>query len=363
MNEPLVTVIIPAYNHAMYVENCLDSIINQTYQNIELIVINDGSKDDTNEKIIGNEDKLKKRFSNFIHISKENEGVCKTLNLGLSLAKGKYIIPFASDDVMYSQRISKQVAYLEENSQYGMVYTDGYDVESKDYLLENDQYREDMMFSKNMDFVEGDLFDFMLENVFLMPTPTVCIRRACFDKVGLYDENILCEDPDMFIRISKYFQIGCIKEPLVLHRIHGDNSGRKSSIIVPAIKSMIKKYENSDLLNETEKERFILLLEKTIGITNFEKIRKNVDNKKIILWGTGQAYRRFKNQYSNDFEFFVDNDVKKQGKEVDGKLIYPPQKLLEINKDEYYVLVLSQFYQEIYGQLRSYGFKHKENFY
>ncbi len=363
MNEPLVTVIIPAYNHAMYVENCLDSIINQTYQNIELIVINDGSKDDTNEKIIGNEDKLKKRFSNFIHISKENEGICKTLNLGLSLAKGKYIIPFASDDVMYSQRIRKQVAYLEENSQYGMVYTDGYDVESKDYLVENEKYDKDMMFSIKMDFVEGNLLNFMLDNVFKMPTPTVCIKRECFNKVGFYDENLLCEDPDMFIRISKYFQIGCIKEPLVLHRIHGENNGKNFSIIKPFIESMIKKYEKSDLLNEIEKERFILLLEKLIGITNVERIRNRTDNKKVVLWGTGQAYRKFREKNNIDFEFFIDSDKSKHGKELDGKHIYPPQILLEIDKNNYYVLILSQFFKEIYGQLESYKYDYIENYY
>lgn len=363
MREPLVTVIVPAYNHGMYVENCLDSIINQTYQNIELIIINDGSLDDTNEKIINYEDRLKKRFDKYTHISKENEGICKTLNLGISLAQGKYIIPFASDDVMYSQRISKQVAYMEENSQYGMVYTDGYNVESKDYLSEDYKYNEDMLFSNKMDFIEGDLFHFMLDNVFLMPTPTVCIKRDCYDKVGLYDENLLCEDPDMFIRISKSFEIGCLKEPLVLHRIHGDNNGRKSSILKPSLDSMIIKYEKSNLLTEAEKERLILLLEKISGIFNFARIRNKTNQKRIVLWGTGQAYRRFNENNNIEFLFFIDSDESKQGKELDGKLIYPPRKLLEIDKNEYYVLVLSQFYQEIYKQLEAYGYAYKESYY
>ncbi|MFY9175294.1 MAG: glycosyltransferase family A protein [Peptococcia bacterium] len=364
MSDPLVSVIIPAYNHGPYIENCFDSIINQTYQNIELIVINDGSKDDTNEKIIGYEDKLKKRFSNFIHISKENEGVCKTLNLGLSLAQGKYIIPFASDDVMFSQRISKQVAFLEENSQYGMVYTDGYNVESKEYLTEFGNYHnEEMRLARRMGFAKGDLFDFMIDNVFSMPAPTVCIRKTCYDKVGPYDENLLAEDPDMFLRISKYFRIGCIEEPLVLHRLHGENSGKKSFIIKPALKSMIVKYENSDLLTRDEKERLLTLLEKTIGITNLERIKNNIDNKKIILWGTGQGYRKFIAKNNIDFEFFIDSDNSKQGQELDGKLIYPPQKLSEIDRNEFYILALSQFYLEIYEQLKAYGFKYKENFF
>lgn len=363
MEDALVSVIIPAYNHGSYIENCLDSIINQTYKNVELIIINDGSIDDTNKKIIKYEDRLNNRFEKYIYVDKENEGICKTLNLGLSISQGKYIIPFASDDVMYSQRISKQVAYMEEHNQYGMIYTDGYNVESIYYLYENHKYDVNMLFSSKMDFSEGDLFNFMLDNVFLMPTPTVCIKRECYDKVGFYDENILCEDPDMFIRISKYFQIGCIKEPLVLHRLHGNNNGKKNTIIAPSLKSMIAKYQKSDLLNEFEKEKFLLLMEKTIGITNLYNVKDEIENKELIIWGTGQAYKRFINNNIIDFEFFIDSDKNKQGKKIDGKQIYLPLKLLEIDKDKYYILVLSQFYKDIYNQLISYGFAYKENFY
>ena len=312
--------IIPAYNHGPYIENCFDSIINQTYQNIELIVINDGSKDDTNEKIIGYEDKLKKRFSNFIHISKENEGVCKTLNLGLSLAKGEYIIPFASDDVMFSHRISKQVAYLEENPQFGMVYADCCDVESDDYLTEEYPYDENRLFSKRMNLVEGVLFDFMLDNVFLMPTPTLCIRKDCYDKVGDYDENLLTEDIDMYIRLSKFFPIGCLKETLVLHRLHGQNSGLNDFIFEQAAESIIAKYEKSDLLKEVEKEKLQHIVGKTAGIINFSKISDKIENKKIIIWGTSHSYKRFRRKNNIEIEFFIDSDIQKHGKELDGKL-------------------------------------------
>src|SRR5690606_17530060 len=127
------------------------------------------------------------------------------------------------------------------------------------------------------------------------------------------------------------------------------NSGRNDAIVESSIKSMISKYEKSDLLNKDEKEEFILLLEKTIGFINFKKIEDSIRNRKIIIWGTGGSYRRFNKNTILDFEFFVDSDENKLFKNMDGKQIYMPQKLLEINKHDYYILVLSQFYAEIYS--------------
>lgn len=358
----LVSVIIPAYNHGLYIENCLDSVINQTYENIELIILNDGSVDDTHDKIIGYKDKLIKRFKRFEYINKKNEGVCRTLNLGLNISKGKYIIPFASDDIMYSERIQKQISFMEDNNYYGMIYTDGYYIESDDYLYADRKYEDNLLFSKNMNFTSGKLFDFMLSNAFLIPTPSICIKRECYTKVGGYDESLLWEDADMFIRISKYYQIGYIKEPLVLHRLHKDNSGRKWSAVRPTINNMIIKYEKNNLLNEEEIEK-LLFLGKTIGVTDLIGIGDRFIDKKIIGWGTGEAYRNFIQNYDIDFEFFVDSNMDKQGKKINGKQIYSPSKLLEINKNEHYIFVLSQFYKEIYRSLTSYGFIYKENFY
>ncbi len=117
------------------------------------------------------------------------------------------------------------------------------------------------------------------------------------------------------------------------------------------------------MLKEVEKEKLQHIVGKTAGIINFSKISDKIENKKIIIWGTSHSYKRFRRKNNIEIEFFIDSDIQKHGKELDGKLIYPPQKLLEINKDEYYVLVLSQFYLEIYEQLKSYGFEYKENFY
>ncbi|SCG81924.1 putative glycosyltransferase RP339 [Proteiniborus sp. DW1] len=383
MDKPLVSVIIPAYNHGKYIENCLDSIINQTYNDIELIILNDGSTDDTNEKIIGYENILRKRFKRYEYINKENEGVCKTLNRGINISKGEYLIIFASDDIMYPERISRQVEFLEQNKEYGMVFVDGYHIESdeyfdinnvntdgllfskrmqNEYFHVNDRYDSDLLFTRDMENMIDDLFDFMLHNVYLMPAPGVCFRKSCFEKVGLYDENIESEDLDMFIRMAKYYKYSFIKEPLVLHRYHKNNSGR-SHIIVDTLKSLINKYSESDLLNEEQRMIVVSLFERKLGIFKLENINNKIKNRKIIVWGTGSSYENFKNTYNIEIDFFIDSNPNKQGIILDNKEVSAPSRLLKINKDEYYILVLSQFYKEIYNELKKYGFLYMKHYY
>lgn len=383
MNKPLVSIIIPAYNHSLYIENCLDSITNQTYENIELIILNDGSTDDTNQKIINYENKLNNCFKRYEYINKENEGICKTLNLGLDISKGEYIIPFASDDVMYPERVEKQVGFLEKYKEFGMVFADGYHLESDEYLDTNnikgkgllfsekmgkyyfnygEEYSRELLYTGDLEEFKDDSFKFMLNNIFLIHSSGVCIRKECYDKVGIYDENLSSEDLDMAIRIAKVYKYSFIKEPLVIHRIHSSNAGR-SFIIFDTLKSLIEKYNASPILNEDEKNILLPNLEKKSGFLDIKHLGVEIQNKKIVIWGTGSSYEKFKKHNSVQIDFFVDSNLKKQGKTLDSRIIYPPSKLLEINKENYYIVVASEFYKEIYYQLETYGFKYKKNYY
>ena len=106
---PLVSVIVPCYNHEKYVEETIESIVNQTYENIELIVIDDGSKDASPQII----EELSKKY-NFKFIHRSNKGLSATLNEGIRLSQGKYISVCASDDKLKLDKIEKQVKFMEE---------------------------------------------------------------------------------------------------------------------------------------------------------------------------------------------------------------------------------------------------------
>ena len=114
----LVSVVVPAYNHEKYIEECINSIINQTYENIELIILNDGSTDKTSEKIKLKIEECKRRFKRFLFIDKENEGVAKTNNIGLAKSKGKFFTGCASDDTFTENAIEIMVDFLENNPEY-----------------------------------------------------------------------------------------------------------------------------------------------------------------------------------------------------------------------------------------------------
>lgn len=116
-NIPLVTVILPSYNHAQYVRQAIFSVLNQTYSNIELIVIDDGSSDNS-VAIIEN---LKKQHD-FIFIKQDNCGVYQTISRALNLARGKYISPFSSDDIYCEDKIESLVGLLEEHPEAAVAY-------------------------------------------------------------------------------------------------------------------------------------------------------------------------------------------------------------------------------------------------
>ena len=114
-NQPLVSIVIPCYNHENFVQDCIQSVIEQTYENIELIIIDDGSKDNSVLKIQEMLEKCQNRFKQFEFRYRPNKGLSETLNESLEWCQGKYYSVLASDDQMFDNKTALQVAYLEKN--------------------------------------------------------------------------------------------------------------------------------------------------------------------------------------------------------------------------------------------------------
>lgn len=244
-NAPLVSVIIPAYNHEQYVGACLKSVIEQSYRNIEIIVINDGSTDNTEEEILSLTQNSERNI-NFI--SKENEGVCKTLNLGLSIAKGKYIAFLASDDMWVHNRIEKQVCFLEKNCNVGFIFSDSKFVFNE--VVSVSRYSDyktvlNKIFSKPYT-IKDIYYDLLLEN--FISAITVLVRKKCIDEVGVFDSNIAFEDYDMWLRLSKKFPVAYIPEPLALYRIHTKNISHDTKLMLRGtFQTILKQYKEEPL--------------------------------------------------------------------------------------------------------------------
>src|SRR5690554_1049527 len=108
-DNPLVSVIVPCYNHEKYVKECIESIIDQDYKNLELIIIDDGSQDRSSEVIKAMTTACEARFVRFSFRSRENRGLCATLNEAVEWAEGEFLSPLASDDVLFPEKVSRQI--------------------------------------------------------------------------------------------------------------------------------------------------------------------------------------------------------------------------------------------------------------
>ena len=119
MTKPMVSVVMPVYNGSKYLKEAIDSILNQTFTNFELIIINDGSTDNSEDIIFSYQDRRIYYLKN-----EHNKGICITLNRGLDNARGKYIARMDCDDISMPQRLAKQVNYLERHRDVGALGTD-----------------------------------------------------------------------------------------------------------------------------------------------------------------------------------------------------------------------------------------------
>lgn len=258
--EPLVTVIIPAYNHEKYIEECLESVINQTYPNLEIIVINDGSKDNT-DSIIRRFVALKSR--NITYLSKENEGLCKTLNIGLEMTHGKYVSFIASDDAWLPSRIEEGVLFLESNRNIGMVFSDAFFTNfNEKSALKYSEYKPKIKKLFKNSIQNSNIYEAMLvENIVL--ALTVLIRKECIDNVGIFDESLEFEDYDMWLRVTSKYPIAYIDKPLAFYRIHDSNISNSSKIMLKgALQSIRKQYRTGPVV--MKKSKLALLIVKFV---------------------------------------------------------------------------------------------------
>lgn len=241
---PLVSVLISAYNHAQYVEKTIDSIMQQTYRNFELLVIDDGSQDETASVLRKCEEKWGRSF---LVESQANMGVCKTANKLLGLAKGEYITWIGSDDWMLPEKLELQVNYLNLHPEAGVVHSDCYLYkEKKNRLIKN---------VRRGHVPSGWIFNDLLAGNFITACSAM-IRSECYERVGFYDDSLVVEDWDMWFRMAKEFEIHYMDVPTVVYRLHGKNTSDLMLFeMLQSMKTLILKHcrdeavKNIHLLN------------------------------------------------------------------------------------------------------------------
>ncbi len=249
-DTPLVSVTIPAFNHESFVEEAIESVMAQTYGNIDLMVIDDGSTDGTAGKIRA----CRARHPDRIRfISRDNQGLVRTLNLGIDQAVGKYWCQLASDDLMDQRNIQLKVEFLERHPEFDAVCSDGFCLhpdQTRTRMLP-DQVKPDPLRVKNL----RDLFRTKLF------FPSLLFKRSTFKRIGNFDESLkYYEDIEMKLRLLMRCRVAYIDEPLLTWRLHAANTSKRTA---PTRKEKIIAYEKFFSLPETK--RHILLKRRMIG--------------------------------------------------------------------------------------------------
>ena len=238
-NQPLVSVVIPCYNHEKFVQDCIQSVIDQTYQNIELIIIDDGSKDSSVEIIEKMLPACEQRFVRFEFRNRPNKGLSATLNESIAWSKGKYFAALASDDIILKNKINLQVKYMEENPKTTAVFG------SANYIDENNNIKTlDQL--KQQEYV----FDKIFLNECQFYAPTQLMRKSTLDEVGGYDPDILVEDWYMWLKMAEKGSVYCLSDTFANYRIHSNNTTKNSKFIYDNNMKTLSFYKDHSLYDK-----------------------------------------------------------------------------------------------------------------
>lgn len=212
--KPWVTVVCTCYNHEPYVQEALQSVVDQRYPNVELIVIDNASSDGSARRIT----EFVKRHPavRFIQNS-ENIGLCRAFNQGLRHANGKYLIDLAADDILFPDRIARQVERFEQlPPEYAVVFSNAVYIDEAGQPL-SIHFPTDERGRAVSEVPSGYVFSKILERYFIC-TPTMMMRRAVLDELGGYDESLDYEDFDFWVRSARHYAYGYIDEILTYKR-------------------------------------------------------------------------------------------------------------------------------------------------
>jgi len=206
-DAPRVSVVITCYNYAQYLAGCLESVLRQTWQDFEIVVVNDGSTDTTDEVIapfLGNE--------RIRYIRQENAGQANAKNTGIRSARGELVAFLDADDIWAPTKLERQIP-LFDNPLVGVVYS------TCSYVDENGS---EVVFKHELPYLSpraGKVTDFLFLDNFI-PFSSSVVRRECFERVGIFDESIrMGIDWDLWLRISVHHLFEFVDQPLLVYRL------------------------------------------------------------------------------------------------------------------------------------------------
>ena len=230
-SDPIVSVIIPVFNRSTLVIEAIDSVLEQTFNNFELIIVDDGSTDDV--KIV-----LNQYGNRLIYIKQDNKGVSAARNKGISMAKGDFLAFLDSDDLWLPEKLSRQVEFFSENPNAMICQTEEVWIRDGGRVNPKKRHRKP----------SGMIFEPSLSLCLVSPS-AVMMRKELFEEVGVFDESLpACEDYDLWLRISHKHYVYLIDEFLIVKRGgHADQLSKSPVLDKYRIQSLIKLIDSNVL--------------------------------------------------------------------------------------------------------------------
>ena len=232
-NKPLVSILLLSMNHELFIEQCIKSLTAQTYGNIEVIYLDNASSDNTFEKgkkLLEESSLPHKCFSN-----KESRTISYNLNFLFDHSSGDFVSPLSTDDWFGPENIQKKIQYFLLHPDVGALFSNGWiflEAEKKTILNDISTFRKGYIFKEVL--TQADCIFYV----------GVIYRRAIIEQVGKWDENLLIEDTDMYIRIGSVTKIDYLNEPLVYYRRTSSSASKNKQFMLKGFRQYYEKYKD-----------------------------------------------------------------------------------------------------------------------
>ncbi len=241
ISTPLVSIIIPSYNHANYIQECITSVIAQDYANIELIIIDDGSRDDSVEIIEAMVASCQERFVRFEFRSRPNKGLTATMNEGMQWATGKYFSYISSDDLMLPAKTRLLVEFIAEQSNVAGVFACAEVIDESASLISLHKMHSAAVCN----------FENVLLHANWLVASSMLVDLGAMKSVGGYDESIYFEDWYMWLKLTHAGQeLMILPIVLVKYRMHADNMSKNVEKMFQGRKQIVDMYQSHPLYSQ-----------------------------------------------------------------------------------------------------------------
>ena len=287
--RPLVSVLIPLYNHEQFIEQTLESIVCDSYPNKELIVIDDGSKDESFQRANRWREKHGHRFNGRFDVhTRENRGVSATLNELFVLSRGEYIAYVSSDDYLLPDGIAGRLEYL-EGARHKMLVVGDYIVVDYDGKILNTSGIEELFKGSRKRLVNDTLLSYEIVFNWCLAGPIYMGRRELYERIGGYDESMVVEDWDFCLRLLPNNLLGFVDQPVAAYRVRSDEVS-KEIMLQPHTRFNEALFQtvSTNLSNFTGIRKAYLLAEKLKYYGIVERCRGHRSLKAFLARKTGR---------------------------------------------------------------------------